>query len=173
MTANPTTADAAATPLLSAKIILVLGWVSLGLGLVGGCTAIGTWIGDLIAGIVRIGPDWAAPAILVIGVAWTLIDVLKDGTPNRPAVASAVLLPSVSQAVNGKLGATVHHWADQLSTWASHTMGEWIGAGSLTAVTVIAIGLAVVIARAVLRKTKANKGTPFGGGPAARARAGL
>ncbi|HLL69054.1 MAG TPA: hypothetical protein VK453_25565 [Micromonosporaceae bacterium] len=139
-----------------AKVDGALTWVSLGLGFIGGWAAIATWIGAFVGGAVGMLPDWAPPLLFVVGTAIIVIDVLRDGIPNRPAVYFMILLPSIGLGVNGKLSDQLDKWGDNINRVTSEKAGEWLGEGSLTALALIAIALAVVVAQKAIKKTSLN-----------------
>jgi hypothetical protein len=138
--------------LKNALIIKSLAWASWALSHVGGWALVATFLGHWIAAIVGVLPDAVAPTVFLIGAFWMLLDVLLDGEPNRPAVWLAILLPSVAEAVHGRLGTAIHDWGSDLNRQASATLGDFIGAGSLTTVAIVAISLALILARRVVKK---------------------
>ncbi|MGI5236468.1 hypothetical protein [Dactylosporangium sp. CA-139066] len=146
-----------ANPIINDKGIVYLGWTSLALAVIGGCAMTASFLGHWIAAIVGVGPDWLAPLLgVVLGVA-AILDILLDGTPNRPAIWTAILLPSIAQSINGKGGQTIQQWAADLNAYSSAKLGEWLGQGSLTALALIATGVALVLARRVIAKTRAGQ----------------
>jgi hypothetical protein len=152
--------------LIKGKGIIGLAWVSYTLAVVGGCAITASFLGDWISAIVGIFWDWFAPVAFILGLLWMLIDLVMDGTPNRPAIWLAILLPSVARSVNGLVGQKVNEWADQLNAWMSQKLGEYVGAGSLTMIAFVATGAALIIARRVVQRSKANRagGLGIGGG---------
>ena len=139
-----------------AKVDWALSWIAFGCAVIGGWAAIAIWIGDWVAGFVGLFPDAVAPVLFVVGVAVVAIDLFRDGTPNRPAIYFAILLPSVGLGVNGKLAAQLNTWGDQVNRATSEKVGEWLGQGGLNAIALVAIALAVIVAQKAIKKTPIN-----------------
>jgi hypothetical protein len=115
----------------------LLAWVSLGLAVVGGAAASTCFVGGLISGIVGALWDWVplvlSPALFIV---W-LCDLLNDGIPNRLALWTTMLLPSVNLAIHGRLGAALAGWSHALNAQVDQTVGSWVGQSSMVAVTFV------------------------------------
>ncbi len=133
-----------------------LAWTSLGFAVVGGTLAAGTWLGRFIAAVLDVLPwGWLPPVLLAGGVIAVVIDLFLDGVPNSAAIWSALLIPSVASATPGKLGASIRDWTGQLLDAVNGALAEWLGTDSATGLAIGCIVAALVMARRVIRKSRA------------------
>lgn len=132
--------------------VKVLAWISFGLAAIGGSSLMSTTPGSAVAGLYRLLPQWLQTLGFVIGLGGMILDCWVDRTPNMLAVAMAILLPSVAIDIHGQLGATVRNIAASIAVASSARMGAWIGSVSALALAACSIGLALLVARRVVRK---------------------
>ena len=90
-------------------------------------------------------------AAAVVGLA---IDLFIDLVPNQVAIWSALTIPSIAASVPRRLGDEVSHWCGELLDLIDGWLHEWI-ADSSTGLAVACIAAALIMARRVVRKSKA------------------
>lgn len=134
----------------AAKGRKILAWISYGFAIVGGAALVATGLITFFTGLV---PGWVS-AILFAGLFCAMaVDIIIDGEPNRLALISAMVLPSLAATVNGQLSTVVGQFARQVLTSVNAGLGSWLGvSGSGWAVAVMCIALAMIIARRVVAK---------------------
>lgn len=130
--------------------------------IVGGMSATGTWIGDVIRWAINLGPWWTAYAAVVAGLIFFCGDLGKEGVPNALAIFLPLFIPSAATAVpdNGKLHDLFNDWIDATNKWLDGSLGEWIGGpGQEAVLTVIAVTAFVFAGIAQWRYLKGKGGT--------------
>lgn len=140
------------------RSVTILGWMSLLIAGTGGAFAAPTWIGATIRWIVGL-PPWpdTANVLLFIGLLAVVLDILVDGTPNHPAVIAFILAPSIGvAAADGKLAAWVQARGDQLEGSVGGTIADWLGDVSTSALALVCIATALILARRTLSKQRAQ-----------------
>jgi hypothetical protein len=145
----------AAVRAVQQKGLKALAWVSFGLAVVGGTLATQTFMGKFVQGFLGLWPwKWIPPVLLAGGVIALGVDIFIDLVPNRAAIWSALLLPSVAASVPQKLGFEVRHACqavlDQINGW----LHVWI-TDSATGLAIVCCGSALIMARRVLHKSRA------------------
>lgn len=137
------------------KGIKGLAWSSLVIAAIGGTLATETFLGKFLRGFLHLWPwKWIPPVLLAVGLVALGVDIFIDLVPNQAAIWSALLLPSVAASVQARLGTEVQRgcgWLlDQIDGWL-HT---WI-TDSSTGLAIACCGAALIMARRVVKKTKA------------------
>lgn len=149
------TGTKAAVRAVQQKGLKALAWVSFGVAVAGGTLATETFIGKVVQFFLGLWPwKWIPPVLLAAGVVTLIVDIFIDLLPNQAAIWSALLLPSVAASVSGKLGDEVSHLCqlllDQIDGW----LHAWI-TDSSTGLAVACIAAALIMARRVVKKSKA------------------
>lgn len=147
------------------KGIQVLAWSSYALAVIGGAALVVSPVGGILAAVIGLFPTWVASTALIAGFAAMGADLYVDGTPNRPALVTAILLPSVARATPGKLGETVTHLCDQVLAQANAALGPLLGTTSALTVAAAATVGSALIARRVIVKAKPAAPVAVAGNP--------
>ncbi len=128
----------------------ILAWISYGFAVVAGAALVAT---GLIGFFTGLAPGWVS-AILFVGLFFAMaVDIIVDGEPNRLALISAMVLPSLATSVNGQLAAVVGEFARSILASVNSGLGSWLGvAGSGWAVALMCIAVSLIIARRVVAK---------------------
>jgi hypothetical protein len=134
------------------KGIQALAWISYGLAVVGGAAISATFLGGWISGIIGIFPGWLAIVMFVGGFIAMAVDLFVDGTPNRLAIWTGILLPSVARAVPGKLSDTVTQVSGQALAQVNQSLGVWVGTSSSLGLAAAAVVASLLVARRVVAK---------------------
>jgi hypothetical protein len=149
------TGTKAAVRAVQQKGIKALAWVSFVIAVAGGTLATETFLGKIVQFFLGLWPwKWIPPVLLVAGLVTVAVDIFIDLTPNQAAIWSALLLPSVAASVSGKLGAEVSHWCALLLKQIDAGLHAWI-TDSSTGLAVACIAAALIMARRVVKKSKA------------------
>lgn len=137
------------------KGVKVLAWVSFGVAVVGGTLATQTFLGRAVQTILGALPwNWMPPVLLAVAFVAAAIDIFIDGEPNQAAIWAALLLPTVAASVPGRLGSWVSTWCGRLLGAIDGWLHAWI-TDSSTGLALACIGIALVMARRVVRKNRA------------------
>lgn len=133
--------------------VTILAWVSMGFAVGGGTALASTFAGGAIARVVGIFPDWVAATMFGLGVLGLLLDLANDGIPNQLAIWMGILLPSIARAVPGRLGVTVTDVSREILGYVNQFVAEWVGTSSAIGVAATAVGISLLVARRVVRKS--------------------
>lgn len=137
------------------KGITALAWCAFAVAVAGGTLATETFVGKVLQDFLGLWPwKWIPPVLLAVAVVALGVDIFIDGVPNQTAIWSALTVPSIAASVTGKLGDEVSHWCGQLLSAIDGSLHTWI-TDSSTGLAVACIGGALVMARRVVRKSKA------------------
>ena len=74
--------------------------------------------------------------------------------PNTAAIWSALTMPTIAASVSGRLGDEVSHWCGELLDLIDGWLHEWI-TDSSTGLAIGCIGVALVMSKRVIKKSKA------------------
>jgi hypothetical protein len=149
------TGTKAAVRAVQQKGIKALAWVNFAIAVAGGTLAAETFLGKVVQFVLGLFPwKWIPPVLLAAGVVTLTVDIFIDLLPNQAAIWSALLLPSVAASVTGKLGDEVSHWCRQLLNQIDGWLHAWI-TDSSTGLAVACCAAALIMARRVVRKSKA------------------
>ncbi len=142
------------------KGVLVLAWLSFIVAIAGGAFAADTFIGDIVRKILGALPwPWVAPMLLFVAFIAMVIDLMLDLVPNRAALTSVMVMPSVATAVDGKLGASILDWAGEIRRVVDENLGPWIGATATVGMALTCLIGAHFMAKRVITK---SAGMPAG-----------
>lgn len=122
---------------------MVLAWLSFVAACICGAALASTFLGGWISGLAGIW-SWVGLAMLVVAVAVVVADILADFEPNRRAVYTVMVVPSLAAGVGGRFSQTVGGAFGQLLGQVGAEIGSWLGEGSAWGVAV-ATGLAAAI----------------------------
>jgi hypothetical protein len=141
----------------------IMAWTSFGCAFLAGAFAPGMWIGHWIAAGVKM-LSWFVLVIFFSLLAWTIRDLAMDGEPNKIAVYSVIVLPSLAGSTPGGVGQWVADRSHDALTWASQplhdAMGKAaVGKGAPTVMTLVLLGVAIAFAQRTVKS-----GTLFGKG---------
>lgn len=140
------------------KGIKALAWTSFGAAIVAGPLVAGMFVGDVINTVLEAIPwGWIPPAVLFLLAVMFVRDMVMDWEPNRQAIWSLLLAPSVARATPGELGDRIDEWTGAALNVVADPLRDWLGTGSPIALAVAVGGAAILLAQ---RSIKA------GGGPA-------
>lgn len=132
-----------------------LAWSSFGFAVLGGTAASGTFVGDTVRTILDALPwGWVPVAGLVGLVGMTAVDLFMDAIPNRPALYSAIVIPSVATAAPGRLGDVLTNGANSAMDWVDGALAEWLGTQSSAGITVTCVAASLILARRVVKSGK-------------------
>jgi hypothetical protein len=134
------------------KGIKALAWISYGLAVVGGAALAATFLGGWISGLVGIFPNWVAIVAFVGAFVAMAVDLFVDGIPNQMALYTAIALPSLARAVDGRLSDTVTQVSGQALAQVNNSLGVWLGTSSALAVAAVAVVASLLVARRVVAK---------------------
>lgn len=129
------------------KGMLVLAWISFVLAVAGGAAVATTFAGGFVSGIVGFFPGWAATLTFIAAFAIMARDLLIDGIPNRPAVTTGLLLPSLARAVPGGLGHKVTFYSGQVLGQVKAHLGSFLGTTSALGVAAVLVAVALILAQ--------------------------
>lgn len=124
-----------------------LAWFAFVLAVAAGSALTGTFAGDWVSGIVGFLPNWITVPLLIGGFLWVLGDLFADGIPNKPALYLAMLLPSWSLGLSGRLADQVQGWSGQVLDRIDSSLGTWVGTGSVLVLAASVVVASLVIAR--------------------------
>jgi predicted MFS family arabinose efflux permease len=130
----------------------VRAWISFGLAVIGGAAIVATFVGGAIAGLVGFFPSWVAIAAFVGALVAMTIDLIIDGEPNRIALCTAMVLPSLARAVPGKLSDTVTQASSSAHDQVNQSLGVWLGTSSAIGIAVACVIVSLLMGRRVLAK---------------------
>lgn len=132
--------------------IYALGWIAQVLSIVAGGYAANSWPGKTIRWVFELFPAWVIQLTLVIGFVVWAIDIIKDLTPNQPAITYGFLGPvlAASSDVNGDLASRVQDWSDVLRAHLGGTLGDWVGDAGPGPLSIALMAVAVIVSRRVL-----------------------
>ncbi len=137
------------------KGIKGLAWTSFVFAVVGGTLAPEMFLGKLIQGFLGLWPwQWIPPVLLAATIVAVGVDIFIDLIPNQMAIWSALTMPTIAASVNGKLGDTVSHWCNLLLGLIDGWLHAWI-TDSSTGLAIACIAAALIMARRVVKKSKA------------------
>lgn len=137
------------------KSIKALAWASFGFAVVGGAAASGTFAGDAIRTVLDVQPWGWVPVVGLVGLAgMTAVDLFMDMVPNRPALWSALMIPSVATATPGRLGDELADGATSAMDWVDGALAEWLGTHSSTGIAAGCIAASLILARRVVKSGK-------------------
>ncbi|MFG1776594.1 hypothetical protein ACGFIG_09215 [Micromonospora sp. NPDC049048] len=144
------------------KGVKALAWVSLGAALVGGPLVAGMFIGDAIDTVLSAIPwNWIPPVILGVLLVMLIRDFVVDWEPNRQAIWSLLLMPSVARATFGKLGDRIGDWTGAALDLVADPLREWLGTGSPIALAVFVGTTAILLAQRSI-KSSGSTAAPAG-----------
>jgi hypothetical protein len=145
----------AAVRAVQQKGIKGLAWTSFVIAVVGGTLAPQMFLGKAIQGFLGLWPwPWIPPVLLAATIVAVAVDIFIDLTPNTAAIWSALTMPTIAASVKGKLGDTVSGWCQALLDEIDGWLHAWI-TDSSTGLAVACIAAALIMARRVVKKSKA------------------
>ncbi len=145
----------AAVRAVQQKGIKGLAWTSFAIAVVGGTLAPEMFLGRLVQGFLQLWPwEWIPPVLFAATVVAVAVDIFIDLTPNQTAIWSALTMPTIAASVDGKLGDTVSSWCRSLLGLIDGWLHEWI-TDSSTGLAIACIAAALIMARRVVKKSKA------------------
>lgn len=150
------------------KLTWLLAWGSWILAAVGGLSAPSTFVGDIVVGIVGIFWAWVPFALIGVGGAMILGDLLRDGIPERMAVYLTIVWPSFFLAIpkDAGLHKWMTGWMTDLNNWLDSWLGYWVGDVAsnaiMTVVAVTSISVAVVWSHRYAQGAKRAAGAAAG-----------
>lgn len=140
------------------KGIKVLAWSSFGFAVVGGAAASGTFLGDAVRTTLDVLPwQWVPAAGLIVAAGATAVDLFMDLIPNRPALYSAIVIPSVATATPGRLGDSLTDGATGAMDWVDASLAEWVGTHSSAGIAVTCVAASLILARRTVKAGKTEK----------------
>lgn len=141
------------------KGIQTLAWSSFGFAVVGGAAASGTFVGDSVRTMLDLLPWQWVPVVGLVGLAGTTaVDLFMDNTPNRPALYSMIVLPSVATATPGKLGDVLTNGANTAMGWVDDSLTEWLGTQSSVGIAITCVVASLILARRVVKGSRKSAG---------------
>jgi hypothetical protein len=133
-----------------------LAWTSFVIAVVGGTLAPEMFLGRFLQGFLHLIPwKWVPPVLLAVTLVAVGVDIFIDLVPNQTAVWSALTMPTIAASVEAKLGDQVSKWCAKLLDQIDGWLHEWI-TDSGTGLAIVCIGAALVMARRVVKKSKAG-----------------
>lgn len=140
------------------KGVKILAWTSFGAALVGGPLVAGMFVGHAISSVLRAIPwGWIPPVLLGVLFVIFIRDMVMDWEPNKQAIWSLLVMPSVASATFGKLGYKVGEWSSSALALVSGPLREWLGTASAVALALFVAATAVLLAQRSI-KGRAGKG---------------
>lgn len=148
-----------------AEMLPYLAWVSFVLALTGGVLLPGTPAGKNISHFLD-GITWSWVPVFAFCAAVFLAghDIVRDLIPDRFAVFTAAWAPTIAASVDGDIARWVSGFSEWVAGWSVDRLERLTGLFDPTAVTALALGLAFVIARRVMKDRKGATRTHGGGG---------
>lgn len=135
-----------------------LSWVALGLAVCGGCAMALTFLGALVGNVVRtvgnaadaivhsFAPNVSIHLGMLIAVGWgigALVDIIADGSPDKPAILAAVFVPSIAATgLSGRVGDWARQHTHLIADGVNHWASVWLGGPGILAAAVLGIYLA-------------------------------
>ncbi len=146
--------------------IYIIGWIALILAIVAGGYAANSWPGKAIRWVFELFPAWIIQLTLVIGFVVWAIDIIKDLTPNRPAITYGFMGPILagSSDATGTLADRVRDWSDVLRGHLGDTLGTWVGNVGPGPLSIALMAVAVIVGGRVLAGQQRAGGGGMGGG---------
>lgn len=127
------------------KGVKALAWTSLAAAVVGGPLVAGMFIGDAVNAVLRAIPwNWIPPVLLGVLVILLARDMVVDWEPNRQAIYSLLLMPSVARATPGDLGDRVGEWTGAALDLVAEPLRQYLGTASPIALALF-VGLAALL----------------------------
>lgn len=134
------------------KAIKGLAWASFVLAIASGAAITATFIGGWVSGAVGFLPNWVAIVLLVAGVIAIAVDLFVDGVPNKLAVSTSIVMPSVAAAVDGKLAASVTDLSHSMLSRVEANFGPWLGQTSALGLAAAMVVASMLIARRTVQQ---------------------
>lgn len=104
----------------------VAGWVVYVLAITTSALVVGTFLADWYRNLIGLLPTaWTIGFCVIAGVVMAIvsvIDVLNDLWPNKPAVFSALALPTVLSAISGGFA----EWITTGADWVFGLLDQWL-----------------------------------------------
>jgi hypothetical protein len=145
----------AAIKAVQQKGIKGLAWSSFGIAIVGGTLAPEMFIGRFLQGFLHLWPwKWIPPVLLGLAIVALAIDLFIDLVPNIAAIWSALTIPTLAASVEAKLGDKVSAGCAWILDQIDNPLHEWV-TDSSTGLAIGCIGAALIMARRVVKKSKA------------------
>lgn len=122
-----------------------IAWLAFIAAVVGGMAATASWVGDLVAKVIHIGPWYLPWIVVVIFFLLVLHDLIEDGLPDRlRTIYFVVLWPSALLSIEGKSGSKLNDWIDRFNEWLDKYIAEWITSGDVTKKDAALTGIAAI-----------------------------
>ncbi|WFE45287.1 hypothetical protein [Verrucosispora sp. WMMD1129] len=130
------------------KGVKALAWVSFGAAIIAGPLVAGMFVGDVIDTILEAIPgDWLPPVMLFLLAVLFIRDLVVDWEPNRLAIWSLLLAPSVARATNGDLGDWVEEATGTALNAVATPLQDALGTGAPIAMALAVGGAAILLAQ--------------------------
>jgi hypothetical protein len=139
------------------KGITGLAWASLVMAALGATLAAGTWMGDVVRFVLGMFPwPWIPPVLVVVALVAVARDLFMDGVPNKLAIAAVLLLPSISSATTGDIGAWIEKYTGELLVWIDESVGlaKLVGTSSSTGLAVACVAAALLLSQRTVKAPK-------------------
>ncbi|MGW1057643.1 hypothetical protein [Micromonospora rubida] len=144
----------AAVKAARSKGVKALAWSSMGVALVGGPLVAGMFVGDVIDTVLSAIPwNWIPPVVLGILVVLLVRDMIVDWEPNRQAIWSLLLMPSVARATPGDLGDRIGDWTGAALDLVAGPLRDELGTASPIALALFAGATAILLAQRSIKST--------------------
>lgn len=143
----------------------LMAWLAFLAAALGGIAASATWVGDWIAGIIGILPDWGCWVVFVGLSAMIVRDLLDNGVPNKLAtVYFTIIWPSSTMPLDGRIGDWLAGRIDWVNRWIETTMAEWLTDSRVGQASILTMATFTFIALALFW-THSGKGSGKRGAP--------
>lgn len=148
-----------------AEYLPYLAWVSFVLALTGGVLLPGTKFGNELSGWVESVTWPVVPAlvlcVLVFGAGY---DILRDAIPDRMAVYTAAVAPTIAGSVDGGIADAVGDFSNWVAGWSVDHLEKLTALYSQGALSLFCLGMALVIAQRTMKDKRAGARGHGGGG---------
>jgi hypothetical protein len=141
----------------------IMAWASFGCAILAGAFAPGMWVGDTVESVGH-GLGWYVLVIFIPLLALTIRDLAMDGEPNKIAVYSAIVLPTLAGIAPGGVGKWVMDRSHDAAEWATDPIHSALGKAAPTVVTLVLLGVAIAFAQRTVKSGhlfgKGKRGAP-------------
>lgn len=141
------------TSTVRTKGTTVLAWSSMAFAAVSGAQIAGMFIGETIRAVLQAFPfEWAPLVLLTILAAIFVRDLVVDMEPNRAAIYTLLVIPSVAASTSGKLGGTILGWSSALLDALSESLSTWLGSSGAVALAMSTAAVAILVSQRTVKQ---------------------
>lgn len=140
------------THTIRTKGTTVLAWTSLVFAAVSGAQIAGMFVGETIRSVLGAIPfEWLPILLLTILTALFIRDLIMDMEPNKHAIYTLLVIPSVAASTKGQLGDTILGWSSALLDALNAGLSDWIGGSGAVALALSTAAVAILVSQRAVK----------------------